>query len=112
MPRPPLSVVLSEWQKLEALKRCRQRYQEELERVEATLTDILTACAEADYLAQYLGDQPEIKELRARRGEVEALEKRRQHLIALIERLDAVTPRQSEVRPPPLGGPPPNLKRS
>ncbi|MBN8526670.1 MAG: hypothetical protein J0M02_15155 [Planctomycetes bacterium] len=99
MPQPPLTVALTDWQKIEALKRVRERYQDELTKVEAEITDILTAAAEADFLAQYLGDQPEVKELRARKPDAEAKEKRRQYLIALIERLEAVIPKQPEVKP-------------
>ncbi|MCX8039988.1 MAG: hypothetical protein N3B15_05385 [Planctomycetota bacterium] len=111
MSKGPLSVTLSEWQKLEALKRMRERYQEELDKLEATLTDILTACAEADFLAQYIGEQAEVKELRARKAEIEPLEKRRQHLLALIERIDAIMPKLADVRPSPPGAMPAGLKR-
>jgi hypothetical protein len=112
MPQPPISVSLTDWQKIEALKRVRERYQEELTKVESEVTDILTTCAEADFLAQYLGDQPEIKEMRAGRPEAETKEKRRQYLIALIERLDAVIPKQAEVKQPAPGtGKPSGLKR-
>ena len=113
MPQPPLAVTLSDWQKIEALKRQRERYHEELQKVESEVTDILTACAEADFLAQYLGDQPEVKELRARKPEAETKEKRRQYLIALIERLDAVIPKQAEIKAPipGSGGKAPGMKR-
>lgn len=104
MPQPPITVTLSDWQKIEALKRVRERYQDELAKLEAEIGEILTAAAEADFLAQYLGDQPEVKDLRARRPEAEAKEKRRQYLIALIERLDAVIPKQPEVKPSLAGG--------
>jgi hypothetical protein len=103
MPQPPLAVTLTDWQKIEALKRARERYQEDLTKVESELTDILTACAEADFIAQYLGDQPEVKEMRAKKPEAEGKEKRRQYLIALIERLDAVIPKQAEVKAPVPG---------
>ena len=103
MPQPPLAVTLTDWQKIEALKRARERYQEDLTKVESDLTDILTACAEADFIAQYLGDQPEVKEMRAKKPEAEAKEKRRQYLIALIERLDAVIPKQAEIKAPVPG---------
>ncbi len=103
MPQSPLAVTLTDWQKIEALKRARERYQEDLTTVESELTDILTACAEADFIAQYLGDQPEVKEMRAKKPEAEAKEKRRQYLIALIERLDAVIPKQAEIKAPVPG---------
>ncbi len=103
MPQPPLAVTLSDWQKIEALKRARERYQEELTKVESEVTDILTACAEADFIAQYLGDQPEIKEMRAKKPEAENKEKRRQYLLALIERLDAVIPKQADIKAPVPG---------
>jgi len=112
MPQPPLTVALTDWQKIETLKRTREGYQEELTKVEAEITDILTACAEADFLAQYLGDQPEVKEMRAKKPEAEAKEKRRQYLLALIERLDAVIPKQPEVKPTLAGaGKPAGIKR-
>jgi len=114
MPQPPpLAVALTEWQKIDALKRTRELYQTELKKTEAELTDILVACAEADYIAQYVGEQPEVKELRAKKPEVEAREKRRQYLIALIERLESVIPKQPEVKPslPSTGGKPGGMKR-
>lgn len=112
MPQPPLTVALTDWQKIETLKRTREGYQEELTKVEAEITDILTACAEADFLAQYLGDQPEVKEMRAKKPEAEAKEKRRQYLLVLIERLDAVIPKQPEVKPTLAGaGKPAGIKR-
>ena len=113
MPQPPLAVSLTEWQKIEALKRAQERYQEELTKLESEITDILTACAEADFIAQYLGDQPEVKDLRAKRPEAETKEKRRQYLLALIERLDAVTPKQADIRAaiPGAGGKASGLKR-
>jgi hypothetical protein len=112
MPQPPITVTLSDWQKIEALKRTRERYQEELTKVESEVTDILTACAEADFLAQYLGDQPEVKDLRAKKPEAEVKEKRRQYLLALIDRLDAVIPKQPDVKPALAGaGKPAGIKR-
>lgn len=113
MAQGPITVTLSDWQKLEALKRVRERYQEELVKLEAEIAEILTACAEADHLAQYLGDQPEVVELRARRPEAEAKEKRRQYLLKLIERLDAVIPKVPDVKAPVPGGSKPagNLRR-
>ncbi len=113
MPQPPITVALTDWQKIEALKRSRERYAEELVKVESEVTDILTACAEADFLAQYLGDQPEVKELRAKKPDAEVKEKRRQYLIALIERLDAVIPKQADIKAPVpgAGGKATGLKR-
>jgi DNA primase len=115
MAQEPITVILSDWQKLEALKRVRERYHEELTRIAAEITDILTACAEADHLAQYLGEQPEVAELRARRPEAEAKEKRRQYLLKLVERLDQVIPKQPEVKVPVpgagVGAKPGNLRK-
>lgn len=99
MPLPPLSVTLSDGQKIEAMKRLRGRYAEQLAEVEVQLVQILTSLQEADFLSQYVGDQPEIVELRLRQGDCEKLEKRRAHLAALIERLDTYTPKQAEVKP-------------
>jgi predicted transcriptional regulator len=98
MAHGPITVTLTEWQKLEALKRVRERYTEELAQIEAEITEILTACAEADHLVQYLGEQPEVLELRGKRPEAEAKEKRRQYVLKLVERLDQVIPKQPEVK--------------
>ncbi|MBA3936128.1 MAG: hypothetical protein H0X38_01575 [Planctomycetes bacterium] len=105
MPVPPLSVTLSDGQKVEAMKRFRVKYAEELGKLDQELTDVLTALAEADFLSQYLGEQPEIVDLRKRKTDVEALEKRRQYLSKIIERLDQYTPQQKSVSvaPPNMG---------
>lgn len=105
MPHAPLQVTLSDGQKIEALKRFRAKYQEELTKIEAELTDILTNLAEADFVGAYLGDQPEVTELRARKPEMEKLERRRQHIAMIIDRLDQVIPKQAEVHVPPPGAP-------
>ncbi|MBA2481160.1 MAG: hypothetical protein H0V44_10905 [Planctomycetes bacterium] len=105
MPLNPLSATLSEGQKLETLKRFRAKYSEELAKLEAEMQEILTSISEADFLAQYLGEQPEIAELRSRKGELEAKEKRRQYLGKIIDRLDASIPQQAPVAvQPPAGG--------
>ncbi len=104
MPLQPLNVELSKGQQLEALKRFRTRYGEELAKVEAEMESILTSLAEADYLAQFLGDQPEVVELRKRKAEAELLEKRRQYLGKIIDRLDQVIPPQAAVNVPPPAG--------
>jgi hypothetical protein len=101
MPLNPLTVTLSDGQKIAAMKRFRQRYADELAKLEASLTEIITNLAEADFLAQYLGEQPEIQELRAHKAEIEALETRRQRLGKIIERLDQYTPQQKSVNLPP-----------
>jgi len=105
MPLPPLSVTLSTGQQIEALKRFRNKYAEELTAVEAEMQDILLSCAESEFMAKYLGDQPEVVELRARKAELDAKEKRRQYLGMIVERLDAVLPKQAAVVvSPPAGG--------
>jgi hypothetical protein len=96
MPYQPLAVTLTDGQKVEALKRLRDQYQETLTAIEADLTGILTGLAEADFLAGYLNEQPEVVALRARKGEVEALERKRLHLTKLIERLQQVIPPQPD----------------
>jgi hypothetical protein len=108
MPVPPLTVTLSDGQKVEAMKRFRVKYAEELGKIDQDLTDVLTALAEADFLSQYLGEQPEIVDLRKRKAEIEVLEKRRQYLSKIIERLDQYTPQQKavSVAPPNTGGGP------
>src|SRR6188768_947908 len=105
MPLQPLVVQLAEGQKKEAMKRFRAKYAEELTKVESDLTDVLTAIAEAEYLAQFLGEQPEIKELKKRQAEVEALQQRRLYLGKIIDRLDQVTPQDKPVTvAAPTGG--------
>lgn len=104
MPLQPLAVQLSEGQKKEAMKRFRHKYAEELTKVEADLTDVLTAIAEADFLAQYLGEQPEIKELKKRQAEIETLQQRRLYLGKIIERLDQYTPAEKPVAVPAPSG--------
>jgi hypothetical protein len=96
----PLVVTLSDGQKVEALKRFRHRYMEELGKVEAELTEALTHVAEADFLAQYLGEQPEIVELRKGKEDAERLQKRRIYLKKIIARLDEYTPQQKPVSVP------------
>jgi hypothetical protein len=102
-----MHVILSDGQKLEAMKRLRVVYAEDLNQVEAKLLDALTAAQEAEFLAQYLGEQPEVKALRVKATESEALEKRRQYLGALIERLDQYTPKQPDVKAGLGSGAPP-----
>ena len=104
MPLQPLVVHLSEGQQKEAMKRFRHKYAEELTKLEAELTDVLTAIAEADFLAQYLGEQPEIKELKKRQAEVEALQQRRLYLGKIIDRLDQYTPQEKPVAVPVPSG--------
>jgi hypothetical protein len=106
MPIEPLTVTLTDGQKVEAMKRFRVKYADELTKVEAELTDVLINLAEADFLAQYLGEQPEIIDLRKRKPDVENLEKRRSYLRKIIERLDQYTPQLKPVTvaPPNAAG--------
>jgi hypothetical protein len=97
MPLQPLTVTLTDGQKAEVMKRFRAKYAEDLTKVESDLTDVLTAIAEADYLVQYLGEQPELKELKKRQAEVDALQQRRVYLGKIIERLDQYTPQLKPV---------------
>ncbi len=105
MPLQPLSATLSDGQKTAVLKRFRARYGDELKAVEAEMQEIMTSMAEADYIAQYLGEQPEVVELRARRADLDAKDKRRQYLFKLLERLDqgASPTRPRSASPPPAG---------
>ncbi len=105
MPLKQLSATLSDGQKLAVLKRFRAKYAEELEKLDVDMQEIMINLAEADFIAQYLGEQPEVAELRAKKAELEAKEKRRQYLGKIIERLDASIPDQPAVNvPPPQGG--------
>lgn len=88
----PISVTLTDGQKLEVLKRFRQRYGEELEKVENDILAILTAQAECAFVASYIGEQAEVVELKQRDDELAGLEARRAHLGKIIERLDSVLP--------------------
>lgn len=90
MPLPPLHVSLTDAEKIEVVKRTRGQYQAELTRVEDELTAILRSKEEADFLAQYIGEQPEVVALRQDPAKVETLNKRRQYLGMILERLDAV----------------------
>ena len=78
----------------------RELLREELKKVDVELTEVLTAIAEAEFLVAYLGEQPEVVELRARKPEAEKLERRRQYLGMIIERLDQVIPQQPAVTAP------------
>jgi hypothetical protein len=110
MPLPPLNSELTEGQKIEVMKRFRQRYTEELQKLEAEMTDIITNLGEADHLGQFIGEQPEVVELRKRKTELDALERRRQLLGQIIERLDKYVPQQAalSVSAPNRGGTPTN----
>lgn len=104
MPLQPLTITLSDGQKVEALKRFRAKYHEEVERIESDLAEILTAVAEAEFLAQYIGEQPEVVSLKERKAEADKLEKRRQHIGLILDRLDQVIPKQQEVKVPVPSG--------
>ena len=94
MPLPPIDVSLSDAQKLDTLKRFYQCYHEEREEIEGKITEMKTAEAESTFAAQYLGEQKEVVDLRPDPAALETLEKRRQHLGILIERLQQVLPKQ------------------
>lgn len=93
----PIEVELSNGQKMEVLKRFRDHYRSELETIESKLRDLMTAQQEADFLQQYIGEQAEVKELRPNEEEVQTLNRRREHIIKIVERLDQVTPEQPDV---------------
>lgn len=94
----PLQVELSNGQQVEVVKRFLHQYQEELKAVEVRLTALLTAQSESVLLARYLGEQPEVIALRPKPEEVAALEKRRQHLAVLIDRLEKVKPEEKAIK--------------
>ena len=97
MPIDPIQVALTDGEKIEVLKRFQQQYIEEMAEIEVKLTEILRQHAEADFVIQYLGEQPEVKALKDNQEEVNTLEQRRQHLAAILERLEQVVPKQAEV---------------
>jgi hypothetical protein len=97
MPTDPLTITLSDGQKVEAMKRFRARYADELSKLEATLTEMLTQVAEAEFLMPYLGEQPELVEQRKRKDEADVLQKRRNYLYKIIARLDEYTPQQKPI---------------
>lgn len=99
MPLEPIDVELSNGQKLEVLKRFYARYHDELTELEDQIRAIKTALAEYEFLVQYLGAQPEVKELTARESELERLEARRTHIGKLIDRLAQSLPDQAGGRP-------------
>ncbi len=99
MPLPPIQVALTDGEKIEVLKRFQQQYQEELEEIEGKLTEIMRGVAEADFLQQYLGEQPEVLKLKGDGAEYQKLEERRQHIGAILERLAATIPQQADVAP-------------
>ena len=104
MPLPPLTTTLSNGQKMEVLKRYRHLYADELVKVETEVQTILTALAEADYMAGFIGEQPEVVALRSAKTQLEEREKRRQTLGKLIERLDQIIPEQPSISAsPPVG---------
>ncbi len=92
MPLQPITVALTDGQKLEVLKRFRQRYGDELEKVENEIRTIMTAQAEFAFVAAYIGEQAEVTELKQDESEMTRLEARRVHLSKIIERLDSVLP--------------------
>jgi len=104
MPIEPLVVTLSDGQKVEAMKRFRARYADELVKIEVELTEVLTQVAEAEFLVPYLGEQPELVEQRKRKDEADVLQKRRNYLHKIIARLDEYTPQQKPVTTQAPGG--------
>lgn len=99
MPAEPINVSLTDGEKLEALKALRHRYGQEIEELERELRGLMIRQAESEFLAQYVGEQREVVEMRPDAAELEKLEKRRQHVTMLIERLDSVLPKQGESGP-------------
>src|SRR4051812_34285042 len=104
MPLKQLNPALSDGQKVAVLKRFRAKYSDELEQLEVEMQEILTSLAEADFLAQDVGEQPEVLERRAKKSEVDVKEKRRQYLGKILERLDACIPEMKAVTVPPPAG--------
>lgn len=94
MPLEPMHITLSDAEKVEVLKRFYNRYKEELETVETSIAEILTAHAQSEFLVQYLGEQPEVLELKGRDEELQKLQKRRAHIGMLIDRLEQVIPKR------------------
>ena len=95
MPLDPIQVTLSGGEQLEVMKRFRNLYADQLEEIEVKLITIKRAAAEYEFVKQYLGEQPEVKKLLERTAEIEGLEKQRNRLGALLERIDSVLPKQA-----------------
>ncbi len=100
MPLQPISVELSNGQKLEVLKRFYKRYTGELTELEDQIREIKLALAEFEFVVQYLGEQSEVSELKAKQGELEKLEARRIHIGKLVERLEGSIPKQKGAERP------------
>ncbi len=97
MPIEPIKVELTAGEQIEVLKRFRQQYADEVDKITGELEVLLRSHAEADFVIQYLGEQPEVLELRSHGEEIQKLEQRRQHLSAIIDRLDQTIPKQGDV---------------
>ena len=95
----PITIQLSDGQKVEALKRFAQLYETELVEVEKRITEVKTAIAEMEFVKSYLGDQPEVLALGEEASELERLEKRRQHVGMLLDRLGQVIPGATPQQP-------------
>ena len=102
MPLEPIQVHLTDGEKIEVLKRFQQSYKAEMDELVAKLETHLRSHAEADFVAQYLGEQPEVLSLKSNQEEVAKLEQRRQHIAVIIDRLAQVIPKQDEIglKPP------------
>lgn len=95
----PIEVHLTEGQKLEVLKRFRQRFLDELDQLDGAIRSIKIELAEFDFVVQYLGEQPEVLQLKDRADELVKLNQRRDHLGKLLGRLDQVLPKQAGDKP-------------
>ena len=97
MPLEPLQVSLTSGEQIEVLKRFQQQYTEELEKVDGEILEILRGAAEAEFLQQYIGEQPDVVELRGDQAKLAQLQERRNHIGAILDRLAATIPQQQAV---------------
>ena len=94
----PIDATLSDWQKIEVIKRFHQTYVEQLETIEKELSALLTRKAEADLMASYIADQPEVVELRPEAAEIEKLKSVVRMLINWLSDLSRCSPKPTCLR--------------
>ena len=94
----PIEVELSNGQKLDVMKRFISAYREQLADIEAELRTLLTSQQEAEFIKQYIGEQAEVTELLPDPEQLATLQRRREHIGKILERLDQYQPEQPQVQ--------------